>query len=47
VPTGEQIRLFEVALDIADQQDSLLNLLIEVHADGTVTAHHARLTPVL
>jgi hypothetical protein len=36
VSTGEQTRLFEVALDIAERQDSLVNLLIEVHADGTV-----------
>jgi hypothetical protein len=28
--------LFNIALDTAEQQDSLLNLLIEVHADGTV-----------
>jgi hypothetical protein len=39
VPTvdrEEQIRLFELALDAAEQRDSLVNLLIEVHADGTV-----------
>ncbi len=32
----EQRRLFGIALDVAEQQDSLVNLLIEVHADGTV-----------
>jgi predicted nuclease of predicted toxin-antitoxin system len=32
----EQRRLFGIALDAAEQQDSLVNLLIEVHADGTV-----------
>lgn len=31
-----QCRLFGLALDVAEQQDSLVNLLIEVHADGTV-----------
>ena len=31
-----QRRLFEIALDTAEQQDSLINLLIEVHADGRV-----------
>jgi len=39
VPTvdrEDRIRLFELALDAAEQQDSLVNLLIEVHADGTV-----------
>jgi predicted nuclease of predicted toxin-antitoxin system len=33
---AEQRRLFGIALDTAEQQDSLINLLIEVHADGTV-----------
>jgi hypothetical protein len=32
----EQVRLFELALDSAARQDSLVNMLIEVHADGTV-----------
>jgi hypothetical protein len=32
----EQIRLFGVALDVAERRDDLVNLLIEVHADGTV-----------
>jgi predicted nuclease of predicted toxin-antitoxin system len=36
VSTGEQTRLFGIALDTAEQQDSLVNLLIEVHADATV-----------
>lgn len=39
VPTADrkkQIRLFELALDAAEQRDSLVNLLIEVHVDGTV-----------
>jgi len=36
VSTAEQVRLFGTALDAAGQQDSLLNLLIEVHADGSV-----------
>ena len=31
-----QRRLFEIALDTAERQDSLINLLIEVHADGRV-----------
>jgi predicted nuclease of predicted toxin-antitoxin system len=31
-----QRRLFEIALDTAERQDSLINLLIEVHADGSV-----------
>ena len=35
VSTDEQTRLFEVALDIADQQDTLINLLIAVHIDGS------------
>jgi hypothetical protein len=33
---AEQIRLFELALDAAERQESLVNLLIEVHADRTV-----------
>jgi predicted nuclease of predicted toxin-antitoxin system len=33
---AEQWRLFGIALDVAEWQDSLINLLIEVHADGTV-----------
>lgn len=32
----EQRRLFGLALDVAEQQDSLVNLLIEVHANGEV-----------
>jgi hypothetical protein len=36
VSSNEQVRLFEVALDIAGQQDSLVNVVIEVSADGTV-----------
>jgi predicted nuclease of predicted toxin-antitoxin system len=36
VPRNEQRRLFGIALDVAEQQDSLVNLLIEVHADGMV-----------
>jgi predicted nuclease of predicted toxin-antitoxin system len=36
VGAEEQRRLFGVALDAAEQQDSPVNLLIEVHADGTV-----------
>lgn len=39
VPSGlraEQQRLFGLALDAAERQDSLVNLLIEVHADGSV-----------
>ncbi len=35
VPFEEQMRLFDLALDVAERQDSLINLLIEVHADGT------------
>jgi len=34
VPRNEQMRLFSVALDLAEREDSLINLLIEVHADG-------------
>ena len=33
---AEQIRLFELALDAAEQQDSLIDLLTEAHADGSV-----------
>ncbi len=33
---AEQMRLFGIALDVAEQQETLVNLLIEVHADGTV-----------
>ena len=36
VPVREQRRLFGIALDVAERQDSLINLLIEMHADGTV-----------
>ena len=36
VGAEEQRRLFGVALDVAERQGSLINLLIEVHADGTV-----------
>ena len=36
VSTAEQARLFGIALDVAEQQDSLVNLLIEVHVAGTV-----------
>jgi hypothetical protein len=36
VPAEEQCQLFDLALDVAERQDSLINLLIEVHADGTV-----------
>jgi predicted nuclease of predicted toxin-antitoxin system len=36
VPYDEQCRLFELALDAAAQQNSLINLVIEVHADSTV-----------
>jgi predicted nuclease of predicted toxin-antitoxin system len=36
VGAEEQRRLFGLALDVAEQQDSLINLLIEIHADGTV-----------
>ena len=33
---AEQMRLFGIALDVAERQANLVNLLIEVHADGTV-----------
>jgi len=36
VPRNEQKRLFSIALDVAERKDSLVNLLIEVHADGSV-----------
>jgi hypothetical protein len=36
VSTAERVRLFGIALDVAEQQDRLPNLLIEVHADGSV-----------
>jgi predicted nuclease of predicted toxin-antitoxin system len=36
VDLDEQCVLFRIALDTAELQDSLINLLIEVHADGTV-----------
>ncbi len=36
VDQDEQRRPFGLALDAAEQQDSLVNLLIEVHADGSV-----------
>ena len=36
VAAEEQCRLFGLALDVAERRDSLVNLLIEVHADGTV-----------
>jgi hypothetical protein len=32
----EQCRLFGMLLEAAEQQDSLINVLLEVHADGTV-----------
>ena len=32
----EQCRLFDLALDAAARQNSLINLFIEVHRDGTV-----------
>jgi hypothetical protein len=34
-PAEEQCRLFDVALDTVERQDSLINLLIEVHPYGT------------
>jgi hypothetical protein len=36
VVTQEQRRLFNLPVDTAERQDSLVTLLIEVHADGTV-----------
>ena len=30
------MRLFGIALEVAARQDNLINLLIEVHADGTI-----------
>jgi predicted nuclease of predicted toxin-antitoxin system len=36
VDLDEQCVLFRTALDTAERQDSLVNLLIEVHADGSV-----------
>jgi predicted nuclease of predicted toxin-antitoxin system len=36
VPAEEQCRLFALALDSVERQDSLINLLVEVLADGTV-----------
>jgi predicted nuclease of predicted toxin-antitoxin system len=36
VAAEEQCSLFGIALDAAERQESLINLLIEVHADGTV-----------
>jgi hypothetical protein len=36
VPRDERCRLFGISLDVAEAQDSLVNLLIEVHADGNV-----------
>src|SRR4051794_21834554 len=36
VPAEEQCQLFALALNAAERQDSLINLLIEVQAGGTV-----------
>ncbi len=36
VRRAAQCRLFGLALDVAVRHDSLVNLLIEVHADGSV-----------
>jgi hypothetical protein len=36
MPAEEQCQLFALALNAAERQDSLINLLIEVQADGTV-----------
>ena len=36
----QQMRLFDLALDVAERQDSLINLLIEVHVDGSVEAQN-------
>ncbi len=36
VARREQMRLFAFALDVAERQDSLINLRIEVRVDGTV-----------
>jgi len=36
VAAEEPMQLFNLALDVAERQDSLINLLIEVHVDGTV-----------
>lgn len=32
----QQMRLFDLALDVAERQDSLINLMIEVHVGGSV-----------
>ena len=40
VAAEEQCRLFGIALDAAERRDNLVNLLIEVHADGTVDVHN-------
>jgi predicted nuclease of predicted toxin-antitoxin system len=34
---SEQIRLFNLALDAAEREDNLINRVIEVNADGSVT----------
>src|SRR5690348_15520659 len=36
VPRHEQMRLFAMTLDVAEHQNSLINLLIEVRADRVV-----------
>jgi hypothetical protein len=36
VARADQIRLFNLALDAAERLESLINQVIEVHADGTV-----------
>jgi predicted nuclease of predicted toxin-antitoxin system len=36
VQRNEQMRLFSLALDVAEREDSLINPLIEVHAGGRV-----------
>ncbi len=44
---AEQCRLFEIALDLAEQQGSLVNLVIEVHTDGTAEVRNwAKNTPM-
>ena len=40
VPVEEQCRLFGIALTVAERQESLINLLIEVHVDGSVEVHN-------
>jgi predicted nuclease of predicted toxin-antitoxin system len=44
VPRHEQMRPFALALDVAEHQDSLINLLIEVQADGAVDVRSGRRT---